>query len=166
MIHGTFTLNGALFQETYTSPHVGNMSIDYNSKPNGSDFRPELIHVHSQLLMDSYLVSFPPLTNMLKFSGFSDLTSCIIKGTLHQGASQTNAGSYYRTTCCSYNLLIRIQRETLTFSRKNIKPILLSDSPSGILSQASHHDSERFSRWAFAHPLKRTSMFQLAIGIN
>ena len=37
----------------------------------------ELIPVHSPLLRESYLVSFPPLTYMLKFSGFSDLTSCL-----------------------------------------------------------------------------------------
>ena len=36
-----------------------------------------LIPVHSPLLRESYLVSFPPLTYMLKFSGFSDLTSCL-----------------------------------------------------------------------------------------
>ena len=36
----------------------------------------ELIPVHSPLLRESYLVSYPPLTYMLKFSGFADLTSC------------------------------------------------------------------------------------------
>ena len=143
MIHGTFTLNGALFQETYTSPHVGNMSIDYNSKPNGSDFRPELIHVHSQLLMDSYLVSFPPLTNMLKFSGFSDLTSCIIKG-----LSAPRCKSDKCRFVLSYNLLF-VQpvdphsKGNTDIQQKKIKPILLSDSPSGILSQASHHHTVR-----------------------
>ena len=43
----------------------------------GPDFHPELIPVHSPLLRESYLVSFPPLTYMLKFSGFADLTSCL-----------------------------------------------------------------------------------------
>jgi len=33
------------------------------------DFKFELIPLHSQLLGESRLVSFPPLTNMLKFSG-------------------------------------------------------------------------------------------------
>ena len=37
----------------------------------------ELIPVHSPLLRESYLVSYPPLTYMLKFSGFADLTSCL-----------------------------------------------------------------------------------------
>lgn len=41
------------------------------------DFQPELILVHSPLLKESYLVSFPPLTYMLKFSGFAGLTSCL-----------------------------------------------------------------------------------------
>jgi hypothetical protein len=35
------------------------------------------VEVHSPLLRESYLVSFPPLTYMLKFSGFADLTSCL-----------------------------------------------------------------------------------------
>ena len=42
----------------------------------GTDFHAEPIPVHSPLLRESYLVSFPPLTYMLKFSGFADLTSC------------------------------------------------------------------------------------------
>jgi len=38
-----------------------------------SDFQHELFHFHSQLLMKSWLFSFPPLTDMLKFSGWSYL---------------------------------------------------------------------------------------------
>lgn len=43
----------------------------------GPDFQTELIPVHSPLLRESYLVSYPPLTYMLKFSGFADLASCL-----------------------------------------------------------------------------------------
>ena len=49
-------------------------------KAKGPDFNAELIPVHSPLLRESYLVSFPPLTYMLKFSGFAHLTSCLGKG--------------------------------------------------------------------------------------
>ena len=45
-------------------------------KAKGPDYHAELFPVHSPLLRESCLVSFPPLTYMLKFSGFSDLTSC------------------------------------------------------------------------------------------
>ena len=45
-------------------------------KAGGPDFNAELIPVHPPLLRESYLVSYPPLTYMLKFSGFADLTSC------------------------------------------------------------------------------------------
>ena len=38
-------------------------------KAGGPDFHAELIPVQSPLLRESYLVSFPPLTYMLKFSG-------------------------------------------------------------------------------------------------
>ena len=44
-------------------------------KARGPDFHAELIPVHSPLLRESCLVSYPPLTYMLKFSGFADLTS-------------------------------------------------------------------------------------------
>ena len=37
------------------------------------DFKFELFPLHSQLLGESLLVSFPPLIDMLKFSGFSYL---------------------------------------------------------------------------------------------
>ena len=46
----------------------------YNS--NFLDFHCELLPVHSPLLRQSLLVSFPPLTDMLKFSGWS----CLISG--------------------------------------------------------------------------------------
>ena len=42
----------------------------------GPNFHTELPPVHSPLLKESYLVSYPPLTYMLKFSGFADLASC------------------------------------------------------------------------------------------
>ena len=40
------------------------------------DFQSELFPLHSPLLRESWLVSFPPLINMLKFSGYS----CLIGG--------------------------------------------------------------------------------------
>ena len=46
-------------------------------KAGGPNFNAELIPVHSPLLRESCLVSYPPLTYMLKFSGFADLTSCL-----------------------------------------------------------------------------------------
>lgn len=42
-------------------------SPDYNSE----DFQSELFPLHSPLLRESWLVSFPPPSNMLKFSGYS-----------------------------------------------------------------------------------------------
>ena len=77
MTNGTLTLTDALFQEAYTCASVGGTSRDYNSRPQGPNFHTELIPVHSPLLRESYLVSYPPLTYMLKFSGFADLTSCL-----------------------------------------------------------------------------------------
>jgi len=53
------------FQADFTSP-------DYNSE----DFQSELFRLHSQLLTESWLVPFHPLSDMLKFSGYS----CLIGG--------------------------------------------------------------------------------------
>ena len=44
-------------------------STDYNSE----DFQSELFPLHSPLLGKSWLVSSPPLSYMLKFSGYSCL---------------------------------------------------------------------------------------------
>ena len=67
---GILTLYDALFQETCTQAGAEDASLDYNS---GSqrlpDFKFELFPLHSQLLGESLLVSFPPLIDMLKFSG-------------------------------------------------------------------------------------------------
>ena len=50
-------------------------SPDYNSPTQCvGDYRLGLFPLHSPLLGESWLVSFPPLINMLKFSGSSHLT--------------------------------------------------------------------------------------------
>ena len=78
MTNGTLTLSCAVFQLSYIYASVGYASTDYNSRQiNCPDLHTELFLVHSPLLKESYLVSFPPLTYMLKFSGFPDLTSCL-----------------------------------------------------------------------------------------
>ena len=46
-------------------------------KARGHNFNVELFPIHSPLLRESHLVSYPPLTYMLKFSGFANLTSCL-----------------------------------------------------------------------------------------
>jgi hypothetical protein len=68
---GILTLYDAPFQETCTRANAEDTSLDYNSdgqkRPPDSKF--ELFPLHSQLLGESLLVSFPPLIDMLKFSG-------------------------------------------------------------------------------------------------
>ena len=50
--------------------HADHTSIDYNSESEmDTDYNFELFPLHSPLLGESLLVSFPPLINMLKFSG-------------------------------------------------------------------------------------------------
>jgi len=69
-LDGAVTLHGASFQKTWFSFPGSTTSTDYNSE----DFQSELFPLHSQLLRESWLVSFPPLSYMLKFSGYSYLT--------------------------------------------------------------------------------------------
>ena len=75
---GILTLTDALFQEASVCAAVGGIFPDHNSKLDSSDCHTELIPVHSPLLGESYLVSCPPLTYMLKFSRFASLTSCLV----------------------------------------------------------------------------------------
>lgn len=50
--------------------------LDYNSMAETTtDSKLELLPLHSPLLRQSSLISFPPLSNMLKFSGCSCLIS-------------------------------------------------------------------------------------------
>ena len=69
-MNGAVTLLGAPFQETFTEIHTG-----YPPKPHlhSRGLGIELFPVHSPLLGESWLVSLPPLTYMLKFSGLSGM---------------------------------------------------------------------------------------------
>ena len=68
--YGIVTLFDILFQGTWTRSSTENTSIDYNSDTRRMpDFKFELFPLHSPLLGESWLVSFPPLIDMLKFSG-------------------------------------------------------------------------------------------------
>jgi hypothetical protein len=66
-MNGAVTLLGAPFQETWPKSFTIMTSPDYNSE----DFQSELFPLHSPLLRESLLVSFPPPSYMLKFSGYS-----------------------------------------------------------------------------------------------
>ena len=68
--YGIVTLFDHLFQGDWTRTGTENASVDYNSDgQRTSDFKFELFPVRSPLLGESLLVSFPPLIDMLKFSG-------------------------------------------------------------------------------------------------
>ena len=62
-------------------------------KARSQDFNAELIPVHSPLLRESCLVSYPPLTYMLKFSGFADLTSCQDIGNAKEAQQSKGSGA-------------------------------------------------------------------------
>ena len=76
-VNGVVTLSDPAFQRSYRRPHSGRSSLHYNSdgEARQNDFQFELFPLHSPLLRESLLVSFPPLSYMLKSSGSSYLIS-------------------------------------------------------------------------------------------
>jgi hypothetical protein len=68
--NGALTLRGSLFQGILVTVHPDTPSLGYNPMPEtDTGFKLELFPLHSPLLGESLLVSFPPLNYMLKFSG-------------------------------------------------------------------------------------------------
>ena len=97
MKNGTLTLHGCVFQRLTSRPQLGNPHQTTIQSPKGPNFQTELIPVHSPLLRESCLVSYPPLTYMLKFSGFADLTSCL--GGRAAKASPKDPEGHKHTAC-------------------------------------------------------------------
>ena len=73
--YGTITLFGLLFQATYASASPFATTFRLQFSVGTTRIRLELLPLRSPLLRQSSLISFPPLSNMLKFSGCSCLIS-------------------------------------------------------------------------------------------
>ena len=97
---GIVTLSDNLFQGTCTDVTADSMSRDYNSKCKHIDFKLELFPLHSPLLGESLLVSFPPRNNMLKFRGLPRL----ISGQNMRNANSTSTIS--KSASCANSLLV------------------------------------------------------------
>ena len=70
MIYRIFTFFDTLFQEIFIYLNILILFPKITIQLwNIIDFKSELFPLHSPLLRESLLVSFPPLINMLKFSG-------------------------------------------------------------------------------------------------
>lgn len=70
LCNGAITLYGTVFQQTLQSTLPRSRSQNYNSDdPKAARFGLELFPLHSQLLGESLLVSFPPGIDMLKSPG-------------------------------------------------------------------------------------------------
>ena len=65
----------AVSTTNYTRCPLRNQTQTTIRRPEDADFHIELIPLHSPLLRESLLVSFPPLSNMFKFGGSSRLSS-------------------------------------------------------------------------------------------
>ena len=69
LAYGILTLCDALFQGTWSGPHPKH-PLQITTRAREPAFKFELLPLHSPLLRQSLLVSFPPLIDMLKFSGY------------------------------------------------------------------------------------------------
>ena len=67
----------AVSTTNYTRSPLRNSSQTTIRHLKGADFHIELIPLHSPLLRESLLVSFPPLNNMFKFGGSSCLSTAL-----------------------------------------------------------------------------------------
>ena len=105
--YGIVTLYDPVFQQSSPRAAAGFAPLDYNSTDEArqADFQLELLPLHSQLLGESVLVSFPPLINMLKFSGFSYLISGPIVRL--DGGTGRHAGIGGSTWVCDAGLSVR-----------------------------------------------------------
>ena len=67
----------AVSTTNYTRCPLRNQTQTTIRRPRGADFHIELIPLHSPLLRESLLVSFPPLSNMFKFGESSCLSPAL-----------------------------------------------------------------------------------------
>ena len=77
---GALTLSGSLSQQRIAPDARGAACPGYNAARERARaaFHIELVPLHSPLLRESWLVSFPPLINMFKFSGSSCSSSALV----------------------------------------------------------------------------------------
>ena len=70
-LYGALTLCGAVFKQTWSTAARGWTSATHISTRwrHCADFKAELFPLQSPLLRESWLVSVPPVNNMLKFTG-------------------------------------------------------------------------------------------------
>ena len=147
---GVLTLSDAAFQRTWAPVAAEGASLDYNSSK--EDFQVGLFPFHSPLLGESWLVSFPPLIDMLKFSGCSCLSSgrrCeffsvtgapekFLLGSQHGplGQRQAVVGGAYLPSHCPANG-VHAQASVLQPTRA----VLLKEPEPGGPGPPSHHRS-------------------------
>ena len=68
-VRGYYPLRFAITITNCTGILLSDQSQTTIQRPGAADFHIELIPLHSPLLGESLLVSFPPLSNMFKFGG-------------------------------------------------------------------------------------------------
>ena len=88
----------AVSTTNYTRCPLRNQTQTTIRRPEDADFHIELIPLHSPLLGESLLVSFPPLSNMFKFSGSSYLSPALKHRLLLSRALQKHNAPWCLTT--------------------------------------------------------------------
>ena len=78
-VRGYYPLRFAITITNCTGILLSDQSQTTIQRPGAADFHIELIPLHSPLLGESLLVSFPPLSNMFKFGGYSHLSPALVR---------------------------------------------------------------------------------------
>ena len=81
----------AVSTTNYTRCPLRNQTQTTIRRPKDADFHIELFPLHSPLLRESLLVSFPPLSNMFKFGGSSCLSPALKHEVVSRAAQKHDA---------------------------------------------------------------------------
>ena len=136
-----------LFSKRLTPAPPLVLCLEATIQGQGPSFQAELIPVRSPLLRESYLVPFPPLTYMLKFSGFADLTSCCAgdrhpEGSYARKALDSNTTSrctqvYFTSCSCQSNH----EPESATIPASRTAIMAHKDTGTSKMDKHLHEDS-------------------------
>ena len=124
-MYGIVTLYDPAFQPNYPQCIAGSVPLDYNSlgETRQNDFQVELLPLHSQLLGESLLVSFPPLINMLKSSGSSYLISGPMLKREGGGGPAPTGGGRGRSATASRQMCRRRSRDASRGRKQSLRRV-------------------------------------------
>ena len=173
MTDKTLTYSGNLFQGVCTCAHAGIALCDHKSRLESLDFHVEPIPIHSPLLREYYLVSFPALAYMHKFTRFSGLTSRLRIFNIHSGAAWSHVTSllkkmfnvarvqHYQDTRVNATNAALKHENTKTWHLSDILRRKTKDTEANMLSSKNPKEQYAFNFLLFHRILQFTMLITL-----